>query len=137
MNVCKILLNDKFIYSKIDVINEANKTKYYATVNDKKIEVEKDNICRPTKLSAIGNTILYDNDIIHIRCDDKDIILRVKYYDGAMTVDNMNLYIDGLMFMDFNFKPYFIASEIINSSNSIKYVGNILLNNIKDISKEN
>lgn len=137
MNNYKVILNDEVIYSPIDIINHDNDVKYYIVKGDDKIEIDKSIICKPTELKCATNETLYENDIINIECDDGDIILMIKYYKGVIEINGANLYMDGLVLMDFDFKPYFISGDILKNPQLITCVGNILLNNIKDISKEN
>lgn len=122
----KCYVNDKeYVVDDIN-INNGN---YSITYDNEIITIDKDNICKSTELKDYNGDIVYDNDIVSI----SDKMLIVKFWKGNINIDNIDIYMNGLVFLDFNFKPYFISSNILDNPQMIQIVGNTIINNIKPL----
>lgn len=132
MNIYKVRVDDRWIYNDITKIVNSNSTNtYYVEENKVKYEVKEENICRPTDLKA-GNQTIFTKDIILVPSDEGDLMFIVDHYKGYMNIDDIDIYIDGLCLLDFNFKPFFMAKKLIESPELITIIGNTITNNIKD-----
>ena len=62
-----------------------------------------------------------------------------KLIDSKMCVldyadkDNVDFYMNGLVLLDFNFKPFLVSDAIIKNPKCVKVIGNTITNNIKEI----
>ena len=103
--------------------------KYTGLVCD--IEISPDLICKPTKLKDFENNIVYENDIINIDMEDSKhgYNFIVKYFDGYINFNDIgDVYVNGLVLMDFNNNPYLIGRNIIEHNACIKVIGHMLEN---------
>ena len=112
----------QYLTNRLNLVD--NKFSFEATNNI--VNVDKENICKETELRDVNGCIVYENDMISIA--DKTMI--VKYYKGPITIDHFEIYIDGLVFMDFDFKPYLIGADILKNPSLIQVVGNTISNHI-------
>lgn len=112
----------QYLTNRLNLVD--NKFSFEAANNI--VNVDKENICKETELRDVNGCIVYENDMISIA--DKTMI--VKYYKGPITIDHFEIYIDGLVFMDFDFKPYLIGADILKNPSLIQVVGNTISNHI-------
>ena len=133
-NEYKVFINNEWKFGNILIDVKNNKKVYYIYTQKQKIKIDdKNNICKSTGLNC-KNGIIYTKDIISFKTDKGDIIGIIDDYKGNVKITNdYELYIDGLVFKDFNFKPYLLSKSIIDYLNDIEIVGNLISNNINEV----
>ena len=129
--------DDSWIFGELEIIvNPKDLSKKYFIVNeDVKYETDLKNICEITSLTAgINKKPIYDKDMINIRFDDNnDTIFIVKRGNGKIHLNTEDAIIEGVMLQDFNKNNYLFSDNLLNNSEAITIVGNILENHLNDL----
>ena len=129
-------IDNSWIFGELEIIvNEKDLSKKYFIVNENgKYESSLNNICEITLLRA-GATQepIYDKDIINIKFnDDTFAIFIVKRGNGKIQLNIEDAIIEGIMLHDFDKKDYLFSDNLLNNSEAITVVGNVLENHLND-----
>ena len=92
-------------------------------------------VCRKTNIKDSKGDFLYTGDMIDVILDkDKVLNLIVTYHKGFVYLrEQPNIYIDGIVLMDYNGKYYLMGKGLIDVPENIVKTGNIFENNMQDI----